>query len=47
MISLICGLSTLENTTKTKQETDSKAENKLVLTSWEGDVDRGKIGEGD
>ena len=47
MISLICGLFTLENITKTKQEIDSQAENKLVVTSWEGEVDRGKIGEGD
>ena len=37
----------LENIAKTKKETDSQAENKLVVTSWEGEVDRGKIGEGD
>ena len=32
---------------KNKTRTDSKAEKKLAVTSWEGDVDRGKIGEGD
>lgn len=32
---------------KAKKETDSQAENNLVVTSWEGEVDRGKIGEGD
>ena len=35
------------NNNNNKKETDSQAENKLVVTSWEGEVDRGKIGEGD
>lgn len=30
------------NIAKNKKETDSQAENNLVVTSWEGEVDRGK-----
>ena len=30
-----------------KTETDSNIENKLVVTSWEGERGRGKLGGGD
>ena len=38
---------TREYNNNNKKETDPQAENKLVVTSWEGEVDRGKKGEGD
>lgn len=42
MILLTCGPFMLENIAKTKKETDSQAENNLVVTSWEDEVDRAR-----